>query len=179
MEIRQIIGYSHFMMYNEFCHHFCHRCLFPKIYIHIYIYIYIYIWPPWDVRLTLSRNHKVFFLSSTYNMLLQKQLCQRCFEMRNPAISRRIITCMTLPAEQADVICQVKLWSPKAEGLTLSSISQGLHLAHRKPEYGYGFIDKENRIKVTHILVDWCRYFALFGDSYRVRACAPIFQMNG
>ena len=31
-------------------------------------------------------------------------------------------------------------WSPRAEGASLCSISQGLHLAHKKPEYEYGFI---------------------------------------
>ena len=31
-------------------------------------------------------------------------------------------------------------WSPRAESPSLCSISQGLHLAHKKPEYEYGFI---------------------------------------
>ena len=67
-----------------------------------------------------------------------------------------------------------------------SGCTQGLHLAHKKPEYGYGFIPylvTKNRIKITRIYsaLTPCfrRHFAMFGDSSQVRACCSIVQMNG
>ena len=88
-----------------------------------------------DVCLTVSRNHKVFLLSSTYKQDVETE----------------IVALMVLWGEKSGDFMTNYLpihvwrhqpseaWSPKARAFT-SSISQGLHMAHKKPEYKYGFI---------------------------------------
>ena len=77
-------------------------------------------------------------------------------------------------------------WSPRAEGPSLCSISQRLHLAHKKPEYEYGFIQHLVIKKIaskspvySRLTPCFCRHFAMFGDSSQVRAWCSIVQMYG
>ena len=77
-------------------------------------------------------------------------------------------------------------WSPRAEGPSFCSISQGLHLAHKKPEYEYRFIQYLMIKKIASKSPVYCRltpcfrrHFAMFGDSSQVCASCSIVQMNG
>ena len=77
-------------------------------------------------------------------------------------------------------------WSPRAEGPNLCSISQELHLAHKKPEYEHGFIPSllvkkmhQHHPHTCRLTPCFRRNFALFRDSSQIRACCSIVQMNG
>ena len=73
---------------------------------------------------------------------------------------------------------------PKARPIV--EYSKGLHLAHKKPEYKYGFVSYLMMKKIASKSPVYCRlppcfrrHFAMFGDSSQVRACCSIVQMNG
>ena len=75
-------------------------------------------------------------------------------------------------------------WSPRAEGPTLCLISQGLHMAHKKPEYEYGFIPclviKKIASKSPVYIVDWRPAFTVtsqcLGIPLRSARVAPLFK---
>ena len=78
---------------------------------------------------------------------------------------------MTSPVKRADALVK---WNLRAKGFSLCSISQGLHLAHKKLEDAYGFIpylliNKISSKSRVYLSNDACfrHHFALFGDSYQ------------
>ena len=91
-----------------------------------------------------------------------------------------ILVWRRLPSEQTSPV----KWSPRAEDPTLCSISQGLHLAHKKPEYEYGFIPclliKKIISKPPVYIVDWRPAFAVtsqcLGIPLRSARVAPLFK---
>ena len=102
----------------------------------------------WPYRVTTKYS---FYPVRTYIRCWIKNNCANCalkWEIQWFDGELFIHTCMTSPAKLA-VTCQVK---PEARPSSCS-ISQGLHLAHKKPEYEYGICsipnDKENHIKIT------------------------------
>ena len=96
---------------------------------------------PRDVCLTASHNHKVFLSSSTYIKYVESKMIA-LIVLRNEKYSDlmanylSILVWRRLPSELTSPV----KWSSRAEGPTFRSIFQGLHLAHKKPEYEYGFI---------------------------------------
>ena len=139
----------------------------------------------------VSGNHKVFLLSSTYILDAESKIIvltvlwnEKYSDLMTNYLSilvwRRLPSELTSPAK----------WRRRAEGPTLCWISQGLHLAHKKPEYKYGFIPYLVMKKITskspvlgciycRLTPCFRRHFAMFADSSQVRACCSIVQMNG
>ena len=143
---------------------------------------------PRDFCLTLSRNHKVFLSSSTHIWNVESKIIaltvlwnEKYSDLMANYLS--ILVWRRLPSELTSPV----KWSPRAEGPTICSISQGLHVAHTKPQYEYGFIPylviKKIASKITRIYcrLTTClrRHFAMFGDSSQVLAFSSIIQMNG
>ena len=89
-----------------------------------------------------------------------------------------------LPAEWADITCQVKPEDRRTEPLFNITRTALGPLKARVRIWIYSTpSDKENRIKITRI---YCRltpcfrrHFAMFGDSFQLRAWCSIVQMNG
>ena len=90
-----------------------------------------------------------------------------------------------------DVACQAS-WrrqSSEARGPKARPFVQypkGLHLVHKKPEYGNGFIPYLVIKKIApkspvYFRLTTCfrRQFVMFGDSSQVRPCCSIVQMDG
>ena len=90
-----------------------------------------------------------------------------------------ILVWRRLPSELTSPI----KWSPRAEGPRLCSISQGLHLAHKKPEYEYGFIQylviKKIASKPPVCIVDWRPAFAVTSQCLGIPLRSARVQMNG
>ena len=136
----------------------------------------------WPYRVTTKYS---FYLVRTYKMLNKKIIA--LIEMRNTVIWWRIILSILvwcrLPRELTTVTSPVK-WSPRAEGPTLCSKTQELHLAHKKPDYEYGCIPylviKKIVSKSPVYTVDWHPAFAVtskcLGIPLRSARVAPLLK---
>ena len=115
----------------------------------------------WPYRVTTKYS---FYPVQAYKMLNKKMIALTVlWNEKYSDLMANYLSIILWRRPPSELMSPVK-WRPRAEGPTLCSISQGLHLAHKTTAYNYGFIPYLviKKIASNHpYIVDWRPAFAV------------------
>ena len=131
----------------------------------------------WPYRVTTKYS---FYPVHTYKTLNKKRALTVLWNEKYSDLMANYLSTLVWRRLPSELTSPVK-WSPRAG---LCSISQGLHLAHKKPEYEYGFIPclviKKTASKSSVYIEDWRPAFTVtsqcLGIPLRSARVAPLFN---